>query len=85
LRTPRSPCIRPLAPLARPPRTVGACGFEVPTLVVHGRRDPFFPVGHGEAIAREVPGARLLVLEEAATAIPEAAAGQVVEAMLALG
>jgi pimeloyl-ACP methyl ester carboxylesterase len=59
--------------------------IEVPTLVVHGRRDPFFPVGNGEAIAREVPGARLLVLEEAATAIPHAAAGEVAEAMLALG
>ncbi len=54
-------------------------------LVVHGRRDSFFPVGNGEATAREVPGARLLVPEEAATAIPHAAAGQVAEAMLALG
>ncbi|WP_031037311.1 alpha/beta fold hydrolase [Streptomyces sp. NRRL F-5650] len=60
-------------------------GIDVPTLVVHGRRDPFFPVGNGEAIAREIPGARLLVLEEAATAIPEAAVGEVAEAMLALG
>ena len=51
--------------------------IEVPTLVVHGRRDPFFPVGNGEAIAREIPGARLLVLEEAATAIPDAAAAEV--------
>ncbi|MGW4896490.1 alpha/beta fold hydrolase [Kitasatospora sp. NPDC004240] len=59
--------------------------IEVPTLVVHGRRDPFFPVGNGEAIAREIPQARLLVLEEAATAIPDAAVGEVVEAMLALG
>jgi pimeloyl-ACP methyl ester carboxylesterase len=59
--------------------------IEVPALVVHGRRDSFFPVGNGEAIAREVPGARLLVLEEAATAIPDAAAGEVAEAMLALG
>jgi hypothetical protein len=30
-------------------------------------------------------GARLLVIEEAATAIPDAAAGEVAEAMLALG
>jgi pimeloyl-ACP methyl ester carboxylesterase len=59
--------------------------IEVPTLVVHGRLDPFFPVGNGEAIAREIPGARLLVLEEAATAIPDTAAGEVAEAMLALG
>jgi pimeloyl-ACP methyl ester carboxylesterase len=59
--------------------------IEVPTLVVHGRRDPFFPVGNGEAIAREIPGARLLVLDKAATAIPDAAAGEVADAMLALG
>jgi pimeloyl-ACP methyl ester carboxylesterase len=59
--------------------------IEVPTLVVHGRRDPFFPVGNGEAIAHEIPGAQLLVLEEAATALPGEAAGEVAEAMLALG
>jgi pimeloyl-ACP methyl ester carboxylesterase len=59
--------------------------IKVPTLVVHGRRDLFFPVGNGEAIAREIPGARLLVLEEAATAIPDSAAREVAEAMLALG
>jgi pimeloyl-ACP methyl ester carboxylesterase len=59
--------------------------IEIPTLVVHGRRDLFFPVGNGEAIAREIPAARLLVLEEAATAIPDAAAVEVAEAMLALG
>jgi pimeloyl-ACP methyl ester carboxylesterase len=59
--------------------------IEVPTLVVHGRHDRFFPVGNGEAIAREVPGARSLVLEDAASAIPEAAAGLVARAMLELG
>jgi pimeloyl-ACP methyl ester carboxylesterase len=60
-------------------------GLAIPTLVVHGRRDPFFPVGNGEALAREIPGARLLVLDEASTAIPDAAAGDVAAAMLALG
>jgi pimeloyl-ACP methyl ester carboxylesterase len=59
--------------------------IKVPTLVVHGRRNPFFPVGNGEAIAREIPRARLLVLKEAATAIPDAAVGEVTEAMLTLG
>ena len=58
--------------------------LAIPVLVVHGRRDPFFPVGNGEALAREIPGARLLVLERAATAIPDAAAGEVAAAMLAL-
>jgi len=59
--------------------------IDVPTLVVHGRRDRFFPVGNGEAIARDIPGARLLVLEEAATAIPDEVADEVAEAMIALG
>ena len=58
--------------------------LAMPALVVHGRRDPFFPVGNGEALAREIPGARLLVLEQASTAIPYAAADQVATAMLDL-
>ena len=58
--------------------------LDVPALVVHGRRDPFFPVGNGEALAREIPGARLVVLERASTAIPAAAVGEVATAMLAL-
>jgi pimeloyl-ACP methyl ester carboxylesterase len=58
--------------------------LAIPTLVVHGQRDPFFPVGNGEALAREIPGARLLVLEQAARAIPAAAAGEVAAAMLAM-
>jgi pimeloyl-ACP methyl ester carboxylesterase len=57
--------------------------LAIPTLVVHGRRDPFFPVGNAEALAREIPDARLLVLERAATVIPDAAAGEVATAMLA--
>ena len=60
-------------------------GLTIPTLVVHGRHDRFFPVGNGEALAREIRGARLLVLEDAATALPETAADEVATAMLALG
>lgn len=59
-------------------------GLGVPTLVVHGRRDAFFPVGNGEALAREIPGARLLVLEHAATAVPEEDVPTVADGMLAL-
>ncbi|MEV2256476.1 alpha/beta hydrolase [Streptomyces sp. NPDC050147] len=57
--------------------------IDIPTLVVHGRRDPFFPLGNGEALAREIPQAQLLVLKEAATAIPHAVIGKITEAMLA--
>jgi pimeloyl-ACP methyl ester carboxylesterase len=38
-------------------------GLDVPTLVVHGTEDPVFPLGHGEALAREIPRAELLTLE----------------------
>ncbi len=37
--------------------------LSVPTLVIHGSEDPLFPLPHGEALAREIPGARLLVLD----------------------
>jgi hypothetical protein len=43
-------------------------------LVVQGRRDTFFPVGNGEALAREIHAPPVLALEQAATAIPETAA-----------
>jgi pimeloyl-ACP methyl ester carboxylesterase len=58
--------------------------LSMPALVVHGRRDPFFPVGNGEALAQEIPGARLLVLERASRAIPDADADDVAAAMLDL-
>ncbi len=39
--------------------------IAVPTLVIHGTADPMFPIGHGEALAEELPDARLLRLEGA--------------------
>ncbi|RKS09418.1 pimeloyl-ACP methyl ester carboxylesterase [Nocardiopsis sp. Huas11] len=40
----------------------GLGGIRVPTLVLHGTEDPLFPYGHGEALAREIPGATLVPL-----------------------
>jgi pimeloyl-ACP methyl ester carboxylesterase len=39
--------------------------ITVPTLVIHGTADPMFPPRHGEALAAEIPGARLLLLDGA--------------------
>jgi pimeloyl-ACP methyl ester carboxylesterase len=39
------------------------CELTTPTLVLHGTEDPLFPYGHGEALAAEIPGAKLLPLE----------------------
>ncbi|MBB5785896.1 alpha/beta fold hydrolase [Jiangella mangrovi] len=38
-------------------------GITAPTLVLHGTADPLMPLPHGEALAREIPGARLVPLE----------------------
>jgi pimeloyl-ACP methyl ester carboxylesterase len=39
--------------------------IAAPTLVIHGTADPMFPLEHGEALAAEIPQARLLALEGA--------------------
>jgi pimeloyl-ACP methyl ester carboxylesterase len=39
--------------------------ITMPTLVIHGTADPLFPLAHGEALAAEIPGATLLVLDRA--------------------
>jgi len=39
--------------------------IEAPTLVIHGTADPMFPFPHGEALASEIPTARLLPIEGA--------------------
>ena len=50
--------------------------LTLPTLVVHGRADPFFPVRNGEALADAIPAARLLVLDDMGTALRDAAADE---------
>jgi pimeloyl-ACP methyl ester carboxylesterase len=44
--------------------------IAAPTLVIHGTADPLFPFGHGEALAREIPGAELLPLEGVGHQVP---------------
>jgi len=52
-----------LPPGEQPHRPLSS--IAAPTLVIHGTADPMFPLGHGEALAEEIPGARLLTLEDA--------------------
>lgn len=53
------------------PERGGLADIAAPTLVVHGERDPVFPLDHGEDLAATVPGARLLVLPGAGHELPE--------------
>ena len=42
---------------------------NVPTLVLHGAKDLLLPVANGEILARDIPGARLRVWDEAGHAL----------------
>jgi len=56
--------------------------IRVRTLVLHGTEDPLFPYGHGVALANEIPGARLLPLEQTGHELPRAVWDVVVPAIL---
>lgn len=56
--------------------------IDVPTLVIHGSADPMFPLRHGEALAEEIPGARLLTLEGAGHGLDRADWDTVASAIL---
>ena len=56
--------------------------IKVPTLVIHGTADPMFPLGHGEALTEEIPGATLLPLEGAGHGVDEADWEAIVAAIL---
>ena len=44
--------------------------IAAPTLVIHGTEDPILPFPHGEAVAAEIPGAKLLPMEGVGHEIP---------------
>jgi pimeloyl-ACP methyl ester carboxylesterase len=46
--------------------------IAVPTLVIHGTADPMFPIGHGQALAEEIPGAALRSLDGAGHGVDRA-------------
>jgi pimeloyl-ACP methyl ester carboxylesterase len=57
--------------------------ITAPTLVVHGAADAFFPVGNGQALAEEIPGATLRVLDGVGAELPRRAHAEVAAAVLA--
>jgi pimeloyl-ACP methyl ester carboxylesterase len=56
--------------------------ITAPTLVLHGAIDPFFPVGNAEALAREIPGATLKILDGVGAELPRRAHAEVAAAVL---
>jgi pimeloyl-ACP methyl ester carboxylesterase len=56
--------------------------ISAPTLVIHGTADPMFPIGHGEALADEIPRAQLLRLDGAGHGVDRADWEAIAEAIL---
>ncbi|MEM7020829.1 MAG: alpha/beta hydrolase, partial [Pseudomonadota bacterium] len=45
--------------------------ISLPTLVVHGTEDPILQLPHGEALAKEISGAEMYVMDGVGHALPE--------------
>jgi pimeloyl-ACP methyl ester carboxylesterase len=56
--------------------------LRTPTLVIHGTDDPMFGVEHGAALAREIPDARLVTLDDTGHELPPRVWDVVVPAIL---
>jgi pimeloyl-ACP methyl ester carboxylesterase len=64
------------------PGGLGFADLDVPTLVVHGDRDPVFPIEHAYAMQAAITGAELLVLDNVAHELPKHAWPEVVAALI---
>lgn len=71
-----------LAAASAPDRIEALARVTAPTLVIHGTVDPAWPLAHGEATARAIPGARLLTIEGVGHDFPASALAQIVPAIL---
>jgi pimeloyl-ACP methyl ester carboxylesterase len=58
--------------------------IAVATLVIHGTDDPLFPLPHGEALTRAIPGAELLVIDGLGHELPPWAWDEVLDALIAI-
>jgi pimeloyl-ACP methyl ester carboxylesterase len=67
--------------LAAPPRSSQLRTLHVPATVIHGRLDPLLPLPHGEATARAIPEAALLVLDTMAHDAPCALWPEILDAI----
>jgi pimeloyl-ACP methyl ester carboxylesterase len=62
-------------------RTQALASVSVPTLVIHGRDDPLITVSGGEATARAIPGAELLVIDGMGHDVPPGVWERIIDAV----
>jgi pimeloyl-ACP methyl ester carboxylesterase len=70
------------AVVAASDRTEGLSHIDVPTVVIHGTADPLVTPSGGEATAKAVPGAELIMVEGMGHELPPGAWETVVEAVV---
>ena len=76
--------IRQLAAMAVPGNTKPKLSvIRAPTLVIHGKEDPFYPVEAGKDIASAIPGAELLVLDGMGHSFPRKIIPRMIDALVA--
>ncbi|MDQ3573985.1 MAG: alpha/beta hydrolase, partial [Actinomycetota bacterium] len=69
--------------LASGDRTASLAKISAPTLVVHGTEDALIQPSGGEATAKAIPGAELLMIEGMGHDLPSGVWPQVVDAVVA--
>jgi pimeloyl-ACP methyl ester carboxylesterase len=72
-----------MAMVASGDRTSALGGVTAPTVVIHGDVDTLVPLDGGEATARAIPGAQLVVIPDMGHEIPPAVQRDVVAAIVA--
>ncbi|HEY1421058.1 MAG TPA: alpha/beta hydrolase [Candidatus Dormibacteraeota bacterium] len=70
------------AVLAARDRTAQLAALRVPTLVIHGTRDPLVPFENGVRVHRAIPRSKMLTLDGVGHDLPEAAAERALDALV---
>jgi pimeloyl-ACP methyl ester carboxylesterase len=71
-----------LAVIASGDRTKRLASVRVPTLVIHGKDDPLITVSGGEATAKAIPGAELMVIAGMGHDLPVGLWPQIIDALV---
>ncbi len=79
---PEGPARQLAAILSQPDRTEALGKVKVPTTVIHGAEDPLVNRSGGEATARAIPGARLLIVPGMGHDLPEGVWTTVIDAIV---
>jgi pimeloyl-ACP methyl ester carboxylesterase len=80
---PQGPARQIAAILAAEDRTAALGAVDVPTVVIHGDADPLVTPSGGEATAKAVPGAELLIIEGMGHDLPRPLWPEVIAAIVA--